>query len=439
MQTQWERARASLRKKISEEIYVQFFEKASIISFVNNHAIIVLNDNVQVQDVTPYKSILEACWLEANGTSKRIDFEFRTADEAESLMNQAESFKKSYETGALSTDYTFEKFVPGDKANLAYSAAFAVAENPDNNSYNPLFIYGAPGLGKTHLLQAIGNYIHDNNPEKRIVYITAHAFHEQYIKSLRNKTISDFSSFYSTQVDVLLIDDIQHWTNNTETQNEFFHIFNTLHNAKKRIVLTSDVPANDIKGLADRLISRFVWGLTVDIQPPDFDTRIAILRQKANNQHLEIAEDVITFLAEHITGNVRLLESAIISLTVQSGLLRQDIDLNIARKVVTSMIPNMHRRVNVSTILQAVSKHYEVPVEKLTEQGRGTQEVSRIRQIAMFLTKELSVLSLQGIGQHFGNRNHATVIHAIKLIKSEMEKDPNLEHEIEKLKQSIRD
>lgn len=440
-EAQWERTLSSLKKKISEDIFSRYFERATMIAFNDNRATIRLPEGIDPKDVAPYKGLLEISWQEINGVTNRIDFEFKDISEPEPMVASGDSFAQSFETTSipLSRTYTFENFVPGDKALLAYNAAFAVAENPSSNKYNPLFIYGAPGLGKTHLLQAIGNYVLENDPTKRVRYLTAHDFQEQYIRSLREKRVSELSAFYRTKVDVLLIDDIQNWSGKEETQNEFFHIFNALHQAGKQIVLTSDVPAVEVKSLAERLVSRFSWGLTVDIQPPDVETRIAILHQKAKDQHIEIAEDVISFLADHISGNVRFLESAITKLTVQASVMHHDIDMTLARRVVTDILPTIRRRVNVSAILNAVSQHYEVPVEKLTEQGRGTQEVSKARQIAMYLTKELSTLSLQGVGKHFGDRDHATVIHAIRSIKKLIEADPTFEREMENLKSSIRD
>ncbi|MEE0876826.1 MAG: chromosomal replication initiator protein DnaA, partial [Fibrobacteraceae bacterium] len=300
-------------------------------------------------------------------------------------------------------------------------------------------IYGAPGLGKTHLLQAIGNYVLESEPDKKVCYLTAHDFMEQFIKSLREQRVSEFSSYYHNKVDVLLIDDIQNWSGKEETQNEFFHIFNALHQAGKQIVLTSDVPAVEVKSLAERLVSRFSWGLTVDIQPPDVETREAILRQKAKAQHLDIDNEVILYLAENISGNVRFLENAITKLTAQASVMHHDIDMTLARRVVNEILPTIRRRVNVNAIIQAVSQHFDIPADKLIEKGRGTQEVSKARQVAMYLTKELSTLSLQGIGQHFGGRDHATVIHANKSVKQYIEMDPTFAREIETLKNNIRD
>jgi chromosomal replication initiator protein len=438
---QWERTQTSLKKIVAENIFERFFEKATVLSLSENKAIIKLPEGIDPKELTPYKSLLEFSWQESNNTQNRITIEFQPSNEAIRPVPYERHYYQSLEsTGSpLSRNHTFDNFVAGDKAQLAFNAAFAVAENPSSNKYNPLFIYGAPGLGKTHLLQAIGNFVLENDPEKKVCYITAHDFMEQFIKSLREQRVPDFSSFYRNRVDVLLIDDIQNWSGKEETQNEFFHIFNALHQAGKQIVLTSDVPAVEVKSLAERLVSRFSWGLTVDIQPPNVETREAILRQKAKDQHLDIDDDVIAYLAENISGNVRFLENAITKLTAQASVMHHDIDMSLARRAVSEILPTIRRRVNVNSIIQTVSQHFDIPAEKLTEPGRGTQEVSKARQIAMYLTKELSTLSLQGIGQHFGGRDHATVIHANKTVKKSIETDATFAREIETLKNNIRE
>ena len=442
MQAKWEQTLFNLKKKISEEIFAEFFEKATIKSLTDTKAIVVLPENIEPKEVIPYKGLLEISWQETTNSTNRMDFELKSFHEQYTIKKIEDVLEDSFTQTSVPLNklYTFESFVPGDKALLAYNAAFAVAENSDNNNkYNPLFIYGAPGLGKTHLLQAIGNHILENEPEKKVRYLTAHDFYSQYIRCVREKRLSDLAGFYRSKVDVLLIDDIQNWSGMEETQNEFFHIFNALHQANKQIVLTSDVPAVEVKNLAERLVSRFSWGLTVDIQPPNTETRIAILHKKALEQHITIAENVIAYLAEYISGNVRLLESAITKLTVQASVLNHDIDLGLAKQVVANLLPTIRRRVNVSSIIQTVANHYEIPVDKLLAPGRGNQEVAKTRQIAMYLVKELSTLSLQGIGRHFGNRDHATVIHATKSIKNDIAANPNFAREIETIKNSIRE
>ena len=286
-------------------------------------------------------------------------------------------------------------------------------------------------------MQAIGNHILDNATGKVVRYIPANDFQREYTESIRNGNTNEWSSFYRNDVDVLLIDDIQNWSGSIETQNEFFHIFNTLHQAGKQIVLTSDAPAAEVKSLSDRLVSRFSSGLTVDIQPPALETREAILRKKAINSHLDISDDVFAYLAENIEGSVRPLEAAIVRLAMQSSLLKQDISISLARQVVADIIPNIKRRVGIESVIHAVSQYFEVPEDKLLEAGRGTKEVAHARQVAMYLMKSLTTLSLKSVGMRFGNRDHSTVMHAIKTIENEMKEDATFSRVVETLKANI--
>jgi chromosomal replication initiator protein len=438
MQTQWEKSLNVLRNKISSNIFTNLFSKLKIASLNNNHATIIAPSDLDLKEIAPYKLLTEISWEEANG--KHIDLDFRHSSIPREPSTYSNSSIKEFTPSVpLNSIYRFENFIPGDKAQLAFNAAFAVAENPDGNKYNPLFIYGASGLGKTHLLQAIGNYVLESDSTKRVRYLTAYDFQQQYIKSVRDQRITEMSAYYRNEVDVLLIDDIQNWSGKDETQNEFFHIFNALHQAGKQIVLTSDAPAIEVKSLSDRLVSRFSWGLTVDIQPPNLETREAILRKKAEEKHIDIDDEVILYLAENIESNVRFLESAVIKLTVQASIMHHDIDIHLARKVVADIVPTIRRRVSMDSIVSAVSRHFEVPEEKLLAPGRGTKEIAHARQVAMFLMKELTTLSLQSIGTRFGGKDHSTVVHAIKTIKKEMETTPSFERTIENLKAEIHD
>ena len=287
------------------------------------------------------------------------------------------------------------------------------------------------------MLHAIGNYIKENDASKRVLYITAYDFQQLYLKNLRDQRISEMSTYFRTEIDVLLIDDIQNWSGKDETQNEFFHIFNTLHQSGKQIVLTSDAPAGEVKSLSDRLVSRFSGGLTVDIQPPNQDTREAILRKKAEEAHIELEDEVFSYLAETIESNVRLLEAAITKLTIQSSVLNQDINLNLARKMVAEIIPTIRKRVNMDSILSVVSKHFEIPESKLLAPGRGTKEVAHARQVAMYLVKEFTTFSLKTIGIRFGGKDHSTVVYANKNIQKNIEDDPVFKRLIENLKSEI--
>ena len=442
MQVEWERCLNYLRGMLSDSVYKTYFAGTKLTSQSVGRAVISVPPGLDLTVYAAYKELIRMAWRETTHSDAPIEFEFQLQETVNQQVTQSNenSFKDFAKPSVpLSSSFRFENFVPGDKAQLAFNAALAVARNPDGTQYNPLFIYGSSGLGKTHLLQAIGNYILEEDPNKRVCYLTSEDFSQQYLKCLRESRVTEMSDFYRNEVDILLIDDIQNWTGKYETQNEFFLIFNALHQAGKQIVLTSDAPAVEVKNLSDRLVSRFAWGLTVDIQPPDVETREAILHKKAEERHLEISDEVLHFLAEKIASNVRCLESAIIKLTLQSSLMNHDIDMGIAQKVVAEIAPTLRRRVSLDAVLHAVSQHYEVPETKLTEPGRGTKEISKARQVAMFLMRECSSISLQSIGSRFGGKDHSTVVHAIKSVKKEMETDAAFARLIEGLKNAIHD
>ena len=443
MQIDWERCLNYLRGMLSDSVFKTYFAQTKMVNQTTGHAVISVPPGLDTKVYSAYKELIKLGWKEATHSDTPMEFEFQPQEvvlqqaATPSVDNNFKDFIKP--SVPLSNSFRFENFVPGDKAQLAFNAALAVAKNPYGTQYNPLFIYGPSGLGKTHLLQAIGNYVLEEDPAKRVCYLTSEDFSQQYMKCLREGRVTDMSDFYRNEVDILLIDDIQNWTGKYETQNEFFLIFNALHQAGKQIVLTSDAPAGEVKNLSDRLVSRFSWGLTVDIQPPDVETREAILHKKAEERHLDISEDVLHFLAEKIASNVRSLESAIIKLTLQSSLMNHDIDMSIAQKVAAEIAPTLRRRVSLDAVLHTVSQHYEVPESKLTEPGRGTKEISKARQVAMYLMRECSSISLQSIGSRFGGKDHSTVVHAIKSVKKEMETDAAFARLIEGLKNSIHD
>ena len=428
MQVEWERCLNYLHGMLSDTVFKTYFAQTKLVSQTPGHAVIAVPPGLDVKVYAAYKDLIRLAWKDVSHDDAPVEFEFQPQDVYQPQVSSSDnSFREFIKPSVpLSGSFRFENFVPGDKAQLAFNAALAVARNPDGTQYNPLFIYGSSGLGKTHLLQSIGNYILEEDPTKRVIYLTSEDFSQQYMKCLQEKRITEMSDFYRNEVDILLIDDIQNWTGKYETQNEFFLIFNALHQAGKQIVLTSDAPAAEVKNLSDRLVSRFSWGLTVDIQPPDVETREAILHKKAEERHLEISDEVIRYLAE-------------IKLTLQSSLMSHDIDMNIAQKVVTEIAPTLRRRVSLDAVLHAVSQHYEVPETKLIEPGRGTKEISKARQVAMFLMRELSPISLQSIGSRFGGKDHSTVVHAIKSVKEEMETDPSFARLIESLKNAIHD
>ncbi|PPK93852.1 chromosomal replication initiator protein [Kineococcus xinjiangensis] len=322
------------------------------------------------------------------------------------------------ETARLNPKYIFETFVIGASNRFAHAAAVAVAEAPAK-AYNPLFIYGESGLGKTHLLHAIGHYAQNLYPGVQVRYVNSEEFTNDFINSIRDDKAQAFQRRYR-DVDVLLIDDIQFLSNKVQTQEEFFHTFNTLHNSSKQVVITSDLPPKQLSGFEERMRSRFEWGLITDVQPPDLETRIAILRKKAIGERLEAPDEVLEYIASKISSNIRELEGALIRVTAFASLNRQLVDTQLAEIVLRDLIPNdTTPEITASTIMGQTASYFSVTLEDLCGTSRSRTLVTA-RQIAMYLCRELTELSLPKIGQQFGGRDHTTVMHAERKIKQQM-------------------
>ncbi|WP_234737215.1 chromosomal replication initiator protein DnaA [Tellurirhabdus bombi] len=332
----------------------------------------------------------------------------------------------------LNPTYTFDNFVEGDCNRLGRSAGFAVAQRPGVTSFNPLMIYGGVGLGKTHLVQAIGNHIKNTNQDKFVLYVSSEKFTNQFINAIRTDTLRDFTNFYM-QVGVLIIDDIQFLAGKEKTQETFFHVFNHLHQSGKQIIMTSDRAPRDLQGLQDRLLSRFKWGLSADLQTPDLETRIAIIQKKLLSEGVYIDYSVIEYLAHSINTNVRELEGVIVSLMAQASLARRDIDLELARSVLRNIVIDVDKEVTIDSVQEAVADYFKVTIIDLKSKSRK-KELVYPRQIAMFLAKEKTELSLKSIGYHFGGRDHSTVIHAIQTISDLIGNDAHARDAVEKLK-----
>ncbi|MDX8045468.1 chromosomal replication initiator protein DnaA [Gracilibacillus sp. S3-1-1] len=336
----------------------------------------------------------------------------------------------------LNDKYTFETFVIGSGNRFAHAASLAVAEAPAK-AYNPLFIYGGVGLGKTHLMHAIGHYVLDHNPSAKVVYLSSEKFTNEFINSIRDNKAVNFRNKYRN-VDVLLIDDIQFLAGKEQTQEEFFHTFNTLHEENKQIIISSDRPPKEIPTLEDRLRSRFEWGLITDITPPDLETRIAILRKKAKAEGLDIPNEVMLYIANQIDTNIRELEGALIRVVAYSSLINQDVDASLAAEALKDIIPSSRPKViTIQHIQEEVGKRYNVKLEEFSAKKR-TKSIAFPRQIAMYLSRELTDFSLPKIGEEFGGRDHTTVIHAHEKISKLMGTDQLLSKEIEDIKEQLK-
>lgn len=338
-------------------------------------------------------------------------------------------------TPSLNQKYTFDTFVVGNSNRFAHAASQAVAESPAK-AYNPFFIYGGVGLGKTHLMHAIGHYILQRDPNCKVVYLSSEKFTNELINSIRDDKNVEFRNKYRT-IDVLLIDDIQFIAGKERTQEEFFHTFNALHDANKQLVISSDRPPKEIPTLEERLRSRFEWGLITDIQPPDFETRIAILQKKAMMENLIIPDDVINFIATKIETNIRELEGALIRVVAYSSLTNCPIDMQLAEQVLKDLIPNgKPKQVTSVQIVKEVGNYFSINPEDFKSKKR-TKDLAFARQVAMYLCCELTDLSLPKIGEEFGGRDHTTVIHARDKITSDMQQDIQLLNAIESIKKKI--
>ena len=339
--------------------------------------------------------------------------------EAEMPVAPQPAPKPSGEPTRLNPKYIFETFVIGSSNRFAHAAAVAVAEAPAK-AYNPLFIYGDSGLGKTHLLHAIGHYVHNLYPHIRVRYVNSEEFTNDFINSIGEGKAGSFQRRYR-DVDVLLIDDIQFLQGKEQTMEEFFHTFNALHNANKQVVITSDVPPKQLNGFEDRLRSRFEWGLITDVQPPDLETRIAILRKKAASEHLNVPDEVLSYIASRISTNIRELEGALIRVTAFANLNRQAVDIPLTEIVLKDLITDDDDTAEITpaVVIAQTAAYFGLPIEDLCGTSRSRVLVTA-RQIAMYLCRELTELSLPKIGQQFGGRDHTTVMHANKKIAGQM-------------------
>ena len=432
----WEKTLNIIKGELTEVSFNTWIKSCEPIS-ISSNTIKISVPNSFTQDILEkrYKdlvinSIEVAC-------SKTYNLEFLIASEiqdAEELEEKTKQPKKDNMTvvvndemsSTLNPKYTFNSFVIGNSNRFAHAASLAVAESPAK-AYNPLFIYGGVGLGKTHLMHAIGHYILQNNPNAKVVYVSSEKFTNELINAIKDDKNEEFRTKYRS-VDVLLIDDIQFIAGKERTQEEFFHTFNTLHEANKQIILSSDRPPKEIPTLEDRLRSRFEWGLIADIQAPDFETRMAILKKKADVEKLNVPNEVMVYIATKIKSNIRELEGALIRIVAYSSLTNREITVDLASEALKDIISNkQNKSITIDLIQDVVATYYNLRVEDLKSQRR-TRNVAYPRQIAMYLSRKLTDMSLPKIGEEFGGRDHTTVIHAYEKISESLNRDESLEH-----------
>lgn len=442
-----------IRSELNTPTFKTWFEHTSPVEVRDDYLVIaVQNEFAREWLESRYSGLLRSALLQVLG--RELSVEFVVPSESPSPLEDLEepavpgpssppedsapSARKT-SNGEFNPKYTFDSYVIGASNQFAHAAALAVAEAP-GRAYNPLFVYGGVGLGKTHLLQAIGHYVQMSFPHLKVKYVSTEQFTNDFINSIGDrdkKRIDGFRRQYRTN-DVLLVDDIQFLKGKEGTQEEFFHTFNTLQQAGKQVVLSSDRPPKDIEKLEERLRSRFEMGLITDIQPPDLETRIAILRRNVEVQSLSIPDDVLSFVADRVSSNIRELEGALIRVMAFSSLTRHPVDIELARNVLKDIFPERSRRpITLSTIQREVCKYYSLSHSELIG-GKRSQSIVYPRQIAMYLTRELTELSLPAIGAEFGGRDHTTVMHAKAKIEKLMNADRDVYNQIQTLTNQIR-
>jgi len=382
-----------------------------------------------------YSTLIKNAIKQISSKEYEINFVLPNQENIANHSSPVESPSEEATLSILNPKYTFDTFVIGNGNRLAHAAAVAVAESPAK-AYNPLFLYGGVGLGKTHLMHAIGHYILSQNSSTRVLYVSSEKFTNELINAIKDDRNEEFRLKYRN-IDVLLIDDIQFIAGKERTQEEFFHTFNALYDANKQIIISSDKPPKEITTLEDRLRSRFEWGLIADIQAPDLETRIAILRKKAQLENLIIPDDVIVFIADNIVSNIRELEGALNRIVAYSSLTESPLSVELATEALKEIISaNNTKTINSHTIIDAVSRYFDIKPEEFRSKKRN-REVAYPRQIAMFLCRELTDLSLPKIGDEFGGRDHTTVMHAFEKISEEIKTNPETYRTVEELKRNI--
>lgn len=447
----WRQTLEIIKEELNTPTFRTWFENTAPVG-MDGGSLVVSAPNDFAKDwlESRYSTLLGSALLEVLGEPMQIKFTVaRSASPAAHPQDAAatsspvteppsdNALARALAPSSLNSKYTFESFVIGNSNRFAHAAALAVAEKP-SQAYNPLFIYGGVGLGKTHLLQAIGQYVRQHFPHLRVRYVSSEKFTNDFINSIRDKDkIVGFQKRYRGN-DVLLVDDIQFLENKEATQEEFFHTFNTLHEAGKQIVISSDRPPKDISTLEDRLRSRFEMGLITDIQPPDLETRIAILRKKAQVDHLVIGDDVLEFVAAKIQSNIRELEGALIRIIAFSSLTGSDVDLALADDVLRDIFPDRGTQpISMATIQAEVCRYFGISKVELVGSKRS-QKIVYPRQIAMYLARELTDMSLPKLGEAFGGRDHTTVLHATTKIEKLIREQRDVYNQIQELTNSIK-
>ncbi len=441
----WAVAQEQLRTMLNSDIYNLWFAPIqAVTSDADSISLKVANDFCELWLKDNYLGLIQDVLMHASGQQLKVSFQVGT----DVPTNEHPEFKieKAKEVEEIDRNNgnrdvlfnpknTFDTFVVGNNNNFAHAAALAVAQSP-GKSYNPLFLYGGVGLGKTHLLHAIGQYVVSHKKGARVAYLSSEKFTNEYIDGIQNNQLARFRKKYRV-TDVLLIDDIQFLSGKERIQEEFFHTFNALHEAHRQIVLTCDRPAGEIQNLENRLVSRFEWGLVTDLQPPDVETRVAILRKKEKSMGVELPDDILNFLAHRIRSNIRRLEGALIRVASYASLTGKKLSVEMVEALLRDVLHEEGRfAINIEVIQKKVAEHFDIRLADMTSKRRP-ENIAFPRQVAMFLARQLTESSLNNIGEAFGGRDHGTVLHACRLVKDRMEIDSNVRQVVNYLEKQL--
>ena len=457
-QAVWENCLQTIKQAVNPQSYKTWFEPIKPVGLIENALVIQVPNKFFYEWLEEhYVSLLKKTIRDELGEEGRLEYQIlvrrdenrykpsRQPSENGTIISIEEEeirnpfvipgIKKLKFDPQLNAKYTFDTYIEGDCNRLARSAGIAVADKPGGTAFNPLVIYGDVGLGKTHLAQAVGNKIIRKMSNKSVLYVSAEKFTNQIIQSIKSNSINDFVNFYQL-IDVLIVDDIQFLANKHKTQEIFFHIFNQLHQSGKQLILTSDRPPKDLDGMEERLISRFKWGLTADLQAPDLETRIAILESKMGEGNIDVPNTVVEFICYNIQNNIRELEGVLISIIAQASLNRREIDVDLAREVIEKFVTQISKEVTVDSIKNLVADHFEMPVEKLQSKTRK-RSIVIARQLSMYLAKKLTNKSLKAIGAKFGGRDHSTVIYSCNAVQDLMDTDTIFKDTVQELEKKV--
>ena len=438
----WNKCLSYIKNEISDQAYSTWFEGITLINLSLEELTIQVPNKFHYEWIEEkYRHLIDSAIKKSGSHPLVVNYSVvisdKSVDEIPALLNKNQPIPSTYkQQSKLNIRYVFDNFIEGKGNQFAKAAAYSVGETPGQTPFNPLLIYSNPGLGKTHLLQAIGNFCLSINPTYKVVYLPSEKFMHHFIKSIQNNKSTEFISEYRN-VDVLLLDDVQFFQNKEQTQEQFFHLFNDLYQRGKQIVLTSDQHPSELTGLKDRLLSRFQSGLIVDVQPPDLETRIAILMKESEDNNLEISYEILELLATSIKADIRAMKGVLIRLLAISSLKNIDISNKLAKEVLEDTLgPVLFDNVSVDYVINYVSKAMKISEKQLKGKSR-TLEIALARQTAMYLSRELTNSSLVNIGLHLGGRDHSTVIHACKHVEKKIVNDNNFKSKIYNMKNNI--